>query len=144
MARDRLLIPCVLAVGLAVATGCGSGPKPVPAEGVVKINGLPAANISVQFLPDVLKGGDGPTSYGSTDAEGKFRLQTYDGRDGAVPGPHTVILADLDEERTPQGRAPTKLPRLDGKYTIATGALTADVKEGGGSIVLEVTGPARR
>ena len=126
-----------LALAALGLSGCGGEVKLVPAEGVVKVGGRPAANVSVQFMPDVMKGGSGPTSYGETDAEGKFRLKTHDGRDGAVPGPHTVILADLAEERTPQGQAP-KPPRLNVKYTTAAGGLAAEVKEGGGPIVLEV------
>ena len=74
------------------------------------------------------------------DAEGKFRLKTYDGQDVAVPGPHTVILADQDEERPPQGKAPTRLPRLDSKYTTASAGLKAEVPAGGGSVPLDVPG----
>ncbi len=119
-------------------SGCGNKVKLVPVEGVVKIGGKPAANISVQFMPDALKGSSGPTSQGTTDAEGKFRLTTHDGQNGAVPGPHTVILADLEEERAPQGRVATKASRLDSRYTTASGGLKAEVKEGGGPITLEV------
>lgn len=132
----------VLFAALALA-GCG-GEKPaklVPAEGVLKIGNKPAANVSVQFLPDVTKGAKGPTSYATTDAEGKFRLKTYEGQDGAVPGPHTVILADLDEERPPQGKPPTKQPRLDSKYTTGAGGLRADVPAEGGTVTLDVPAP---
>lgn len=132
----------VAALAFALAlSGCGPGEaKVVPAEGVLKIGGKPAANVSVQFLPDVTKGGSGPTSQATTDADGKFRLKTTDGRDGAVPGPHTVLLADLEEERAPQGRDGQKEPRVAGKYATASGGLKAEVKESGGPIVLEVPG----
>ena len=133
----------VLFAVLLVSAGCGSKVKLVPAEGVLKIGGKPAANVSVQFLPDVTKGASGPTSYATTDAEGKFRLKTYDGQDGAVAGPHTVILADLDEERPPQGKALTKAPRLDSKYTTASAGLKVEVPAGGGSIPLDVPAPGR-
>lgn len=126
-----------------VSAGCGSKVKLVPAEGVLKIGGKPAANIAVQFLPDVTQGAKGPTSYGTTDAEGRFRLKTYDGQDGAVPGPHTVILADQDEERPPQGKPLTKQPRLDSKYTTASAGLKVEVPAEGGSIPLEVPSPGR-
>ncbi|MCI0701342.1 MAG: transthyretin-like family protein [Planctomycetia bacterium] len=136
----RIVTGACLFVGALCLSGCGSSVKLVPAEGVLKIGGKPAANISVQFMPDVLKGGKGPTSFATTDVEGKFRLKTQDGKDGAVAGAHTVILADLDEERPPQGQVAKKLPRLDSKYTTASGGLSAEVKEGGGPILLEVPG----
>jgi hypothetical protein len=132
----------VAATGLALVAvvlgGCSSEVKVVPAEGVLKIGGKPAPNVSVQFLPDVTKGAAGPTSYAMTDAEGRFKLKTQDGRDGAVPGPHTVILADLDEERPPQGVPLKKQPRLSSRYTTASGGLKAEVPAGGGSVALEV------
>ncbi len=128
----------LFAAAFLALSGCGDSVKLVPAEGVVKINGQPAANVSVQFLPDVTKGVTGPTSYGTTNAEGKFQLKTYDGRDGAVPGAHMVVLADLDEERPPQGQVAKKAPRIPNRFTTATGGLTAEVKDGGGPIILEV------
>lgn len=125
-------------VAVLALSGCGDNEaKVTPAEGVVKIGGKPAANLSIQFMPDVMKGAKGPTSFATTDAEGKFRLKTYDGQDGAVVGSHTVVLADLEEERPPQGVPPKKQPRLDSKYQIA-GQLHAEVKERGGPIVVEV------
>jgi hypothetical protein len=128
----RRVAPAAFLIVAALAAGCGGGKKftLVPAEGTLTIGGRPAANISIQFLPDVMKGGTGPTSYAVTDADGKFRLKTYEGQDGAVEGQHTVILADLDEERPPQGQPVKKLPRLDSRYTTAAGGLTADVKAG--------------
>lgn len=130
------------AVAVLAAAGCGAPRvRLVPVEGVVKINGKPAANISVQFMPDALKGGKGPTSQGTTDAEGKFRLATYDGQDGAVVGPHRAVLADLDEERPPQGREAKKRPRLAGEFTLPTSPLAVEVKDGGGPVVLDARGP---
>jgi hypothetical protein len=125
-----------LLLGLAALTGCGPRYKLTPVEGVVKIGGRPAANISVQFLPDAQKGARGPTSFGTTDAQGKFRLKTQDGQDGAVVGPHLVLLADLDEERPAQGREAQRAPRLAARYTTASGALAAEVKEGGPPVEL--------
>ena len=56
-------------MALATAIGCGSSaPTLVPAEGVVLIDGEPAADISVQFLHDEIEGEPRPTSYAVTDA----------------------------------------------------------------------------
>jgi hypothetical protein len=130
-----------LLLGALALAGCGPRVKFAPVDGTVKINGRPAPNISVQFLPDALKGGKGPTSFGTTGADGKFRLKTSDGQEGAVVGPHRVVLADLDEERAPQGKQPSKAPRLSARYSLPTSTLAVDVKEGGGPIVLEAKGP---
>jgi hypothetical protein len=129
----------VLGLGL-LAAGCGGGPKVVPAEGVVKINGKEAGNIAIQFQPDGLKGGLGPTSFASTDAEGKFRLRTSDGRDGAVVGTHLVILTDELEDRPAQGsRGAPKPPRVAAKFSLPTSPLRLEVKEGGGPLMIEAT-----
>jgi hypothetical protein len=134
----RAVAGAVLVCATLFMSGCGNKVQLVPVDGVLKIGGKPAANISIQFLPDVVKGSGGPTSYATTDADGKFRLKTYDGQDGAVAGPHAIVLADLDEERPPQGVPLKKQPRLDSKYTTASGGLRAEVPAGGGSVPLEV------
>lgn len=121
-----------------IATGCTPVDKLVPVEGVVLIDGKPAPNISVQFMPDVLKGGQGPTSFGTTDAEGKFTLTTNDGKAGAVIGPHIVTLVDNDEERPEQGTEATKLPRLHPRYTTTMGGIPVEVKGDNQPIKLEV------
>lgn len=146
MLRVRLFLGLVLTLAL-FTIGCSKGIRLVPAEGVVVLvdargKTQPMANISVQFLPDATKEGvAGPTSYATTDEQGKFRLKAYDGRDGAVVGPHRVVLADLMEERPPQGVPLKQLPRLNSRYTSATAGLAAEVKEGGGVIELRVTFP---
>ena len=105
---------------LVPMAGCS---KPAPlkiaaAEGIVTINGKPAENILVQFLPQVGPNDPGPTSTGVTDASGKFRLTTADGKDGALVGPCKILLADLNEERPPQGKPATKLPRVPTPYLV--------------------------
>ena len=133
-----------LAAVLSAVAGCGDSEKLVPAEGVVTINGTPAANISIQFMPDSLAGGVGPTSFAVTDAAGKFNLKTNDGRDGAVPGKHVVVLSDVDEERPAQGQRSKRrfASRLDAKYGIADpkSGLRVEVT-GTGPIEVKATGP---
>lgn len=135
--------PHFLAILLPVLclTGCSSEPEYtlVPAQGILKINGQPAADISVQFLPNILAGTKGPTSFASTDKDGKFVLTTMDGQPGAVAGNHMVVLADMNEERPAQGQVAKTLPRLDSKYTIATKERTYDVKVSGEPIVIEIS-----
>lgn len=140
----RLLTRCiasVIAVSAVVVAGCGGETvKLVPVEGTLKINGKPAGNVNVQFLPDIMKGSKGPTSFATTAADGTFKLKTYDNRDGAVVGHHNIVLADLDEERPEQGKAATKKPRLDYAMVVPGKGLSAEVKPGQ-PVVLEATGP---
>lgn len=128
-----------IVLGLTFASGCGvKTVKLVPAEGVVEIGGKPAEGIVVQFLPQSVDGERRPTSFATTDAQGTFRLGTYDGEDGAAEGSHTVLLVDTLEERPAQGKALSKPPRLDSRYATVSGGLTASVADGGGPIVVAV------
>jgi hypothetical protein len=138
----------VAAVSVVACTvGCGGKPlKLVPAEGTVTIGGVPAANIAVQFLPDTNKGLQTPSSQGLTNAEGRFALMSQTGKPGAVPGSHSVLLVDTEEERVEQGRRPTnppRPPRLSDRYATLAAGLRAEVpSEGGSDILIEL--PAYR
>ncbi|MDB5384401.1 MAG: hypothetical protein JWM11_47 [Planctomycetaceae bacterium] len=88
-----------------------------PAEGILKINGQPAQNILVQFLPVVAKGDPGPTSSGVSNERGEFELEAG-GKTGAVIGPCKVLFVDLNEERVAQGMQPTNPPRIPSEMSI--------------------------
>ncbi|MCC6508696.1 MAG: hypothetical protein IT423_06295 [Pirellulaceae bacterium] len=125
----------VTLVGLFTAggtLGCAkAAPVLIPAKGTISIKGKPAANISLQFLPDVKEGTACvfPSSTAISSADGSFELSTVDSQPGAVPGPHLVVLADLDEERPAQGKERTRPVRLDSRYSIA-GSLKVSIEEG--------------
>lgn len=143
-ARVAPLWSILAAIACLALASSGCGPrvaKVVPAEGVLTIGKQPAANVVVQFMPDARAGEMRPTSFGTTDESGRFRLTTHDGKDGAVEGPHTVILADANEERTPQGETRQVQPRVALKYTTAAGGLRAEVKAAGGPITIDVPKP---
>jgi hypothetical protein len=79
-----------------LAAGCGGKHKFVPVSGRITMDGQPLAHVHVEFRP---QGEDpGPTSYGSTDADGRFTLkvasQQFSG-DGAVPGKHRVSVCTI-------------------------------------------------
>lgn len=143
----RLAAVAGLLAALAAAGCGGGGPKIVPVQGQLKIvaaggKALDAANIYVQFLPDVMAGGSGPTSAGTTGPGGTFTLKTPAGLEGAAVGSHRVILADLNEERPAQGTRidPAKmLSRIPTKYTVSTTTASVAVPENGGPVVVEVT-----
>ena len=103
-------------------SGCGKGvveAELAPAEGLVRINGKPAENILVQFLPVVPDGEPGPTSTGVSNAAGEFELTTTDGKLGAVVGRCKVLLVDMTEERAPQG-VEAKPPRIPSNLAVVS------------------------
>jgi hypothetical protein len=127
----------ILAFGLVGLVGCSDKFKIVPVSGqVTAADGKPLDKIFVEFYPS----GEGPKSYGETNADGKFTLKTNDGKDGAMIGKHRVSLKDtavLGDKF--MGRAGEHVdmtegrkPRIANKYTsIDTSELTFDVTEGG-------------
>ncbi len=83
-------LPWCAVVLLATAVGCGNKLDVAKVEGVITLDGKPLELIHVEFWPE-----SGPRSFGKTDAEGKFVLQTDDRtQEGAVPGKHRVALRD--------------------------------------------------
>lgn len=81
-----------------VIAGCGGGDRPtvVPVSGAVTRGGQPLAQAEVMFLPE-----KGAPSSGKTDANGQFTLMFNDGRPGAVPGKHQVLITVPGPELPP-------------------------------------------
>jgi hypothetical protein len=65
---------CIGLIGMS--SGCGAPKEAVLAhvDGTVKINGRPAPNILIQFLPIVAKGDPGPTASGISNELGEFEM----------------------------------------------------------------------
>ena len=80
---------CGFGVLVVLCAGCGHGSGPVPVRGVVKVEGQPVANAAVVFVAQDPGGRD---AYGSTDANGVFRLTTTNPDDGALPGKYKVVI----------------------------------------------------
>jgi hypothetical protein len=101
----RLLACVCLLVG---AVGCGpAAPPPVelhPVSGTVKVNGEPAAAVTVTFISSSAGGPAGAAASGNTNAAGEFKLSTPDGRDGAPAGQYRVLFTKLlKPDGTPVG-----------------------------------------
>jgi hypothetical protein len=128
------------------AVGCGSGESlpTVPASGTITLGGQPVEGASVTFVP---KSDSGRPASGTTDASGKFKLQSYlspsSSPAGALPGDYTVTVAKLqaagamtpDEMAKQMGggkgaamAGPKHL--LPEKYSTSQSGLTATVKAG--------------
>ena len=84
---------------LAVVVGCGgtAGPACQPVRGEVRWNGQPLAEAQVIFHPQFVAAENFPKPIGQTDAQGSFRLSTFQADDGAPAGEYliTVELRDL-------------------------------------------------
>jgi hypothetical protein len=131
MYRKRNLPLCALMSGWMLLTGCS---KPQNAmneqvEGTVKLDGQPLANVTVQFVPDSDRKGQGqaPQSTATTDASGHFVLTCENLKSGAVLGRHfVVVLAGRggdsrtnDMDPPAKGNAGnSKLPQVPQVYTM--------------------------
>lgn len=127
MRRHHFALPLFV----ALVCGCERQPEFAPVEGTVTRGGRPIANIEVAFYAD--ENTRGPRSSALTDANGRYRLQTEGGVDGAVIGGHRVCLYDRDPAfimslnmgtiaAFDKGRLP---PELAGKLPPSTGKAPA-------------------
>jgi hypothetical protein len=148
MSRSLMAFVAVLALN---GGGCNdrppSGPIPVhPVNGQILYKGAPVPSALVIFHPAkepaaaASKPGDEappgpPRPLGKTDAEGKFRLHTYVGDDGAPTGDYkvTVVLSGSGETRNVMTKEVSKALKgtLPVRYSDPkTTDLSAQVKEG--------------
>ncbi|NQT37365.1 MAG: hypothetical protein HQ581_07755 [Planctomycetes bacterium] len=78
----------LVCLSLLVLAGCGDGrPERVPVAGQVLIDGKPLTGGFVRVVPE-----DARAAQGEIDENGHFRLTTFDGEDGCVPGTHAVCV----------------------------------------------------
>ena len=104
MIRLTLRLASLMAL---VSLGCGGGvgPKLVPAEGVLTLNGKPLVGATVVFHPENNKTQEG---IGLTDDKGAFVVRTST-RAGAIPGKYKVTV----EYYTKTDGAPLALSELE-------------------------------
>lgn len=142
---------CWLLGWLLIGTfGCGpSLPETIPISGTIKLDGRPLELASISFVPE----SGGRFGYGTSDAEGHFKISTFGVEDGATLGRHKVLVAKVDFQR-PNGSNTVanedELERIGSwetksmlpeKYSSATTTdLLVDVSEGIGHIELNLTG----
>lgn len=94
-ARRVVLAAVVCGVGLSFlsVTGCMrqrvKRPKTYPVTGVVTMAGQPLADATVMFDP---VDGDGSGAIAVTDAEGRYKLTTFEAGDGARPGEYRIAF----------------------------------------------------
>jgi len=112
--RTARMRQCAMGFVLLWACGCGKGPPLAPVSGLVTLDKKPLAGASVVFQPVAPAGSTiaGKGSAAFCDAEGRFRLETTDGRAGAVIGDHRVRIYG------PRKTAPAD-SKIDGAETSA-------------------------
>jgi hypothetical protein len=119
------LLACLL------TSGCGGKPDLPPMErvsGTVTLDGQPLPRGTVQFVPDVSQGTEGPPGVGVIDEEGHYEIVTA-GVKGAVVGHHKIsVEAEGEYDDTAISMGPSLIPRHYNNPD--TSRLTADVKEG--------------
>ena len=106
-----MLASGMLASGITLSAmlGCGSGPYDLaPVSGVVTLDGAPVAEARVVFEP--MRVGEealnaGPGSWGQTDAEGRFVVETMAGERGAVVGLHRITITTFLGEMNRAGHS---------------------------------------
>jgi hypothetical protein len=134
---DTRTLPSVRAAALVLGVcclslicGCGGDAHPLaPVWGRITLDGEALADASVGFEP--VRVGDavsaGPGAYGSTDAEGRFRLETPDRRAGATVGKNRVWVRTLRASRGRDGDTMLAAQeRIPARYNSKT-ELTFDV-----------------
>jgi hypothetical protein len=129
----------VLAAAIAGCSDVEEGRMRVyPVSGRVTVKGSPAEGARVVFYgatPD-LTGPGTPAPVGTTDANGEFRLRSYDPEDGAPAGKFNVTII-WPEPIPPNVDQEMYRPkdRLQGRYSDPQkSGLTATVEEGGGEL----------
>lgn len=135
MSYAQLRPTALVAVGffslLIVSAGCqGQKYELIPVKGIIKINGVPASNVQVQVMPDIMEKNSGPTSQGVSGANGEFELATTDGKPGAVVGKHIAVFFDLDEDRPEQGEPSKRPARFPSQFSTAAGGLKIEIQSG--------------
>lgn len=137
-------------IALVAMVGCDDGKMATESVvGKVTLDGEPVAEATVNFSPAVE--GKGTPSYGRTDANGEYKLQTLLGRAdaGTTPGEYVVTVSktiSVETGKTTVSSDGTKIAEtkpketLPAKYVDAkTTPLKATVKQGANNIPLELS-----
>jgi hypothetical protein len=110
----RTILPLGLLCFLLIV-GCGKGGPALNdrVEGTVKLDGVPLANVSIEFVPDEGIKGTSPGSSAVSDEQGHYTLMCDNQKPGAVLGKHRVSVRqgrsegrrEPDDPQPPPGKA---------------------------------------
>lgn len=119
---------------VVLLTGCNQGPKLVPIEGQVTLDGQPLAYGYVRVIPTA-----GRTAFGQLDEQGRFKLMTDD-LEGCPVGIHTVEVGSTKALSETQQRRYAPVKYESGITT----DLKLDVKEPRKDVVIELKGDGKK
>lgn len=115
--------PAAMFLVTLVAVGCGgdsSLPKTAKVSGQVTYKGKPLSGGSISFIPEA--GGEaaksGQPATAQIAADGRFSLTTFNTGDGALLGPHKVIVSKRDSDTSrnqpkPDGTIDYTVPKAE-------------------------------
>lgn len=148
--KSSWLVPAGMVLSSAIClllSGCGGGHELETAQvsGTVFYQGKPLPYGTISFQPQA-----GPPAMGKIQPDGSFTLSTYGNGDGAIVGPHKVLISATatDAGATPAADSNTEMRAAQSviptKYSsFSTSGLTADVAVGeANEFVFELTGDA--
>jgi hypothetical protein len=89
---------CLFTLALGYVAGCGGTSIPSPktndaVEGTLTLDNTPMGGVIITFLPQSDGETPAPSSSGTTDDDGHFKLSIDANRPGAVIGKHKVMLS---------------------------------------------------
>ena len=92
------------AIGGVVLAGCGSKYDIAPVSGRITLDGEPLAGALVSFEPLATEGLEaGYGSYGECDDAGLYQLKSLHGENGAIVGPHRILITTMKGKEGPNG-----------------------------------------
>ncbi|RMF37794.1 MAG: carboxypeptidase regulatory-like domain-containing protein [Planctomycetota bacterium] len=137
---------------LVILVGCQGNdnlPETVEASGVVTLDGQPVEGAAIVFIDAEGK----YTARGMSDKDGRFSLNAFEEKTGAVPGTYKVVVTKTVEQKTEGAsiggeeaehageEANTMIVNLlPQKYSVPSGELTVTIPpEGTSDIKLELS-----
>lgn len=137
MMKKRWATSFLMLLAAMFITGCGpSRPETASVEGIVTYQGKPVEGARVTFYPS----GSRPAG-GLTDAEGKFKLMTFEQGDGVILGECTVTISkQTGSPPTPQHPMGVITHFLPAKYADPkTSGLVEMVESGNNTFNFDLT-----
>lgn len=109
-ARYRIGLSAGWFAAALVLTGCGDDrPTRYPVSGQVLVKGKPAEGALVVLHPVSPAEPNAPRPIGTTDADGKFQLTTYETGDGAPAGSYKATVRWPPKKKGPGDDGPDRL-----------------------------------
>ena len=134
--RWHRYLPLVVCLASLVSMGCGNRSYDVaPVSGRITLDGKPLANAQVIFQPIAGAGKNaepGPGSYGKTDADGRYTLETVEPAEpGAVVGRHRVTISTANFSANPADDSAAAMPKETLPKSCSNGKMQMEVPPGG-------------